>query len=231
MKLKSISVGCNNSFKNIELEWNQCVAIGYAGRDQKNVLAHIEELKEIGVPTPDRIPSMYWIEPTRISTAETLFVVGEGTSGEIEFFAVRDKDNNMYFTVASDHTDRTLETISVSKAKQCCTKIISNVFWDMSEVRDHWDDIMLRSWVKESENSSERLYQEGPLSKLLPPEKLMELAVEDAQTSGPIAYFSGTLPLLGSICYGGIFRMEIEDQQLNRKIGHIYTVTVLPDRN
>lgn len=231
MELNCVCEYGHGKFSDITLLWDQCVAIGYAGRNQVSVIAHVEELKAIGVPAPERVPSMYWIDPERISTAKRLHVIGNGCSGEIEFFAAKDLHNNGYVTVASDHTDRQLETVSVSKAKQGCTKIIAPVFWALSEIRMHWDTIVLRSWVRETPDSDERLYQEGTLAELLPPEKLLELAVEDAQEDGNISYFSGTLPLKGSICYTGSFRMEMIDEKLGRRIEHSYTSIILPDRN
>ena len=102
----------------MHLSWDACVAAGYTGRDQAGVLAHVEELRKIGVPAPEKVPSMYWVEPERVSNTGLLWVVGEFSSGEGEVFLARDKGNNLCVTVASDHTDRALETVSVAKAKQ-----------------------------------------------------------------------------------------------------------------
>ncbi|MDO5114873.1 MAG: DUF2848 family protein [Synergistaceae bacterium] len=231
MRLECIYETRHGSIEKTAIEWDQCVAIGYSGRDQKGVMAHINELRAIGVPTPEKVPSMYWIDPEHISNGAILYVVGGSCSGEVEFFAARDRSGDVFVTVASDHTDRQLETVSVSKAKQGCTKILAPIFWKLSDVRHHWDDIMIRSWVREAPDKEERLYQEGPLSNLLPPEKLYELAVEDRINNGAIAYFSGTVPTIGEICYKGSFRIEMEDSVLGRKIKHIYTACELPDRN
>ncbi len=231
MELNCVCDEGRGVFTPLKLSWDQCVAIGYAGRDQANVIAHVEELKKIGVPAPDKVPSMYWIDPTRISTSSRLHVIGGGCSAEVEFFAAKDSNNDVYITVASDHTDRLLETVSVSKAKQGCSKVISPVFWRLSDIRLHWDEIILRAWVREVPDGEERLYQDGTLAQILPPERLWELAVEDALEEGPISYFSGTLPLKGEICYKGSFRMELLDEKLGRSIEHSYTSVILPDRN
>ena len=230
MKLEAIVAGKDNFFKKATLEWEQCVAIGYAGRDQESVKAHVEELKAIGVPAPYSIPSMYWIDPTIVSSAHELSVIGEECSGEVEFFAAFDRYGDMFFTVASDHTDRKLETVSVSKAKQGCSKIIGEIFWKFSDVEDHWDEILLRSWVKPA-GEEERVYQDGKLAKLLPPSKLLELARKDAPRKGEIAFMSGTIPLAGKICYTGDFIMELSDPVLGRAIKHRYGTIQLPDRN
>lgn len=231
MNFHSIALRDNGRFEEICLEWDLCVAIGYAGRDQAGVMAHVEELRKIGVPAPEKTPSMYWIDPERITTNTILWVVGNGCSGEVEFFVAADKGGNLFMTVASDHTDRALETVSVSKAKQACSKVIGNVFWKMSDIRPHWDEIELRSWVRKTPQKEEYLYQEGTLASLLIPERLLELATEDKPYPGKFSYFSGTLPLKGEICYEGDFRMELNDPVLKRSISHTYTVRRLPDRN
>lgn len=230
MKLSGIAARADGTLEQVDFVWRYCVAIGYAGRDQKSVIAHVEELKAIGVPAPEIVPSMYWIDPTRIFSGTELQVVGNGCSGEVEFFAAFADNGKMYFTIASDHTDRHLETVSVSKAKQACSKIIGNIFWCYDDVKDHWDDITLRSWITEP-GQAERIYQDGALGKILPPEELARLAGEDLKGKGTFSYFSGTVPLAGKIAYQGSFRMELADTRLNRTIRHHYNVIELPDRN
>jgi len=230
MRIEAVVAGKDGFYRKALVEWEQCVAIGYAGRNQESVRAHVEELKALGVPAPSKVPSMYWIDPTMVSSAHELSVIGEECSGEVEFFAAFDCNGEMFFTVASDHTDRKLETVSVSKAKQGCSKIIGEIFWKFSDVEDHWDDILLRSWVAQP-GEGERIYQDGKLSMLLPPSKLYELAREDAPRKGSIAYLSGTIPLGGKICYTGEFIMELSDPVLGRSIKHSYNTIQLPDRN
>ena len=233
MKYEIITALADGRMTKTECAWRYCVAIGYAGRDQASVIAHVEELKAIGVPAPETVPSMYWIDPTRMSSATELSVIGGGCSGEVEFFAVFDAEGKMHFTIASDHTDRHLETVSVSKAKQGCSKIIGNLFWSYDDVKDHWDSITLRSWVTEP-GESERLYQNGTLGGLLPPDELYALAEKDLKAlkgGGAFSYFSGTVPLVGKIAYHGSFRMELADPVLNRSMIHSYDVIELPDRN
>ena len=137
----------------IELEWNNCVAAGHIGRDQKVVQTHIKELETLGITAPEKVPSMYWIDPERVSTKKTLYVIGNKTSGEIEFFLAKDKIGELYVTVASDHTDRETKKDSVSKAKQLCNKIIVENCWKVSDIRDHWDKIIISSKIKANDNS------------------------------------------------------------------------------
>ncbi|CAM1379921.1 hypothetical protein FF3_01262 [Fretibacterium fastidiosum] len=170
---------------------------------------------------------MYWIEPERISAASSVWVVGNKTSGEGEVFLARCSQGNLHVTVASDHTDRALETVSVSKAKQIATKLVGAIFWRVDDVRDHWDEIELRVW------NDGKIYQEGTLGQMLPPEALLELAEEDSPVKGGrISLFSGTLPVIGGgLVYGSRYVLSLRDPVLNRELWHEYAVQVLPDRN
>jgi len=232
MIFKGFLNALNGYHRDIEIYWDYCVATGYTGRDQEGVRLHIEELERIGIAAPYKIPAMYWIDPERVTSADVLYVIGEKTSGEIEFFLASNRDGDLYFTVASDHTDRELESISIAKAKQICSKIISPCFWRLADVRDHWDEIRLKMEV--SVNGFDFLvYQEGFLGQILLPEHLLELAKSDAPTSDTvISIFSGTLPLKSqSFIYGKYYRLSMEDPVLNRSIRKNYEVQILPDRS
>jgi len=232
MVFNAFFIDGNGYHEKIELSWESCVAAGYTGRNQESVRAHVEELRKIGVSAPETVPAMYWLDPERVTTAKTLSVVGAKTSGEIEFFLASDREGNLYCTVASDHTDRELETVSVAKAKQACSKIVAPVFWRFADVRAHWDQISLKAEI--STNGKDFFtYQEGTLGQILQPEYLMELARCDSPVpDSPISLFSGTLPVKGEgLIYGSAYRLSMVDAVLGRVIRKDYWVQVLPDRN
>jgi hypothetical protein len=217
----------------IKLEWDNCVAAGYTGRDQKAVQAHIKELESLGIPAPQKVPAMYWIDPERVSTKKTLYVIGNKTSGEVEFFLAKDKAGELYVTVASDHTDRETEKNSVSKAKQICSKIVAENCWKVADICDHWDKIIISLKIRANNNSPEILYQEGYLGKIITPEKLEEICEQDnPNKKGNISILSGTLPLISDeTIFAKIYQLTIFDPVLNRKIEHTYKVITLPDRS
>lgn len=220
----------NGSADQVMLTWDHCVAVGYAGRNQEGVKAHVEELVKLGVSAPYAIPAMYWIEPEKVFSIRNITVIGDKTSGEIEFFMARDEAGDLYITVASDHTDRGLETVSVSKAKQICSKILAPIFWKVADIREHWDSLELISEIPD-EKGGYRVYQKGTLGDLLIPERLEELAMIDTPGPGKIALFSGTLAAIGGIVYANEFLMTLHDPVLKRSLKFDYKVSVLPDRN
>jgi len=214
----------------VQLEMDSCVAAGYTGRDQKSVQAHIDELKKLGVPTPYATPAMYWISPARLTTREQIIVVGGKTSPEVEFFVAGDSHGNFYITIASDHTDRQLETVSVGKAKQICEKIIGDDVWLVDDVRNHWDKIEIESNV--FLHGEWRPYQSGTLGQIMALADLCELIRNDQPAGRQPALLSGTIPIIGGdTIYTTACEIMMVDPVLDRKLIKQYTISSLPDRS
>jgi hypothetical protein len=228
--LESVASHTDNTEKKINLQLDCCAAAGYTGRDQESVKAHIDELRRLGVPTPYAIPAIYWISPARLTFHREITVVGSETSPEVEFFGATTADGQMYITVASDHTDRKLEAVSVGKSKQVCDKILGDTFWKVEEIIDHWDQIKLSSKVKGS--SGWQAYQEGSLKDILPLEELVQLLSADEPAGSKPGLLSGTVPLLGDQpIYTSHCEISMSDPVLKRKICKEYQIKIFPDRS
>lgn len=229
MELKVKAKRADGTVEDVTLCFESCVAIGYAGRDQESVRRHVEELAKLGVPRPASIPSLYWVSPEQVGCVERIQVVGNETSAEVEFFMAPDGEGNLYLTVVSDHSDRRLESVSVSKAKQICPKVIGAEFWALEDVREHWDELRLVCHARFAEKT---LYQNAPVGSLLNWSELLELAHADAPCAGPVAFCSGTVPVEGGeIRYADAWDLRLEDPVMGRAIEHHYAVIRLEDRN
>ena len=227
---EAIAILENNSQESIELQMDCCAAAGYTGRNQDSVKTHIEELRKLGVPTPYATPAIYWISPARLTHYTTLVVVGQETSPEVEFLMASSTTGQMYVTVASDHTDRQLEAVSVGKSKQICDKIVGDTFWKVDEISSHWDQIQLQSRVVH--NSRWVDYQKGTLKDILHYKELLEIVSSDEPAGKKPALLSGTIPVIGG---EAIFTQQCEislvDPVLERKIVKTYEIIDLPDRS
>lgn len=196
---------------------------GYAGRNQEEVRRHIEELRKIGVPAPERTPVAYPVSTYLLTTDGVIEVQNAETSGEVEYVVLIGADE-VYVTVGSDHTDRELEKTSVPKAKQMYPKVIPQRVWPCNEVKDHWDDIIIRSHaVKDGERM---LYQARSLEALIDIQTLMNVV----GASGPgLVLFSGTVPTVGDrLIYADEFEIEMYDPVLDRRLCHRYAIRLLP---
>jgi len=209
----------------LELAVKRVYCIGYAGRNQAKVREHIEELAKIGVPAPPRTPTVYPVSSYLLTTQPTITAQGKETSGEVEFVLFLQGDR-VYVSVGSDHTDRELEKGSIAKSKQMCEKTVAGQVWDLNDVKDHWDSLILRSWV--TDGKGKRLYQEGAATALLPIADLIQAVKRETDQSldGAVIY-SGTVPTHEGFVFAPLWDLELEDPVRKAKIAHRYEVKVL----
>jgi hypothetical protein len=202
------------------------VIAGWTGRNVEALEKHIKELEEVGVPRPSSVPCFYRVGVENFTTSEDLQFLGTASSGEVEFVLIGTGDG-MLIGIGSDHTDREVETYSVPVSKQMCAKPVSASVWRYAEVADHFDELLLRAWM--TEDGERKLYQEGGVTAMRPPEELIGLYL-DGKTELPagMAMYCGTLAAIGGIRPADRFEVEIEDPVLGRKITHAYGVAPLP---
>lgn len=210
--------------KDITLNFDKVLAIGFAGRDQEKVMEHIHELEEIGVKPPASIPTLYPCADLLVTNSDYIQVLGKESSGEVEFVIIL-QDGKVYIGLGSDHTDRALEAVSIAKSKQICAKPLAKELWLYDELKDHWDDLRLVSW--QIHNDAELLYQNGKISEILPVEKILEEVKKFYPDMNNMIMFSGTVPVLNGFVYGEYFRCELQDEVLGRKLTHAYKIEVI----
>jgi hypothetical protein len=204
----------------------QLVVAGWTGRDVAALEKHIRELEAIGVKRPKSAPIFYRVSASLLTTADTIEVLGENSSGEVEC-VVYSFDDGTFVGLGSDHTDRKAETVGVSLSKQMCAKPVSRDLWRWEDVAPHWDALVLRSYA--SVGGKRRLYQEGSVAAMRPPSELAKLYSDHEHLPAGTAMFCGTLAVHGGIAPAETFEMELDDPVLHRKIMHSYRVRTLPD--
>jgi hypothetical protein len=172
------------------------------------------------------VPCFYRVATEQfVNGAEPQFL-GETSSGEVEFVLIG-TDEGMLIGVGSDHTDREVETYSVPVSKQMCVKPVSSNVWRYDEVVDHFDELLLRAWA--TENGEKKLYQDGGVTAMRPPEELIGLYMPgETKLPAGMAMYCGTLAAIGGIRPAERFDVEIEDPVLGRKISYGYNVNTLP---
>lgn len=199
---------------------------GWTGRDRAALQHHVDELAKIGVRTPARMPLFYRVGVTRLSTLNAIEVIGTGSSGEVEYLLLQHKGRT-WVGAGSDHTDRAVEAMGITVAKQLCDKPICHEFWPLDEVEAHWDDLRIRSSIRE--NGADCPYQEGRLSGMLSPGELVaELEAAGDRLDNGTLMFGGTCGAIGGIRYSAMFRFELHDPVLKRTLAHAYDVVPLP---
>lgn len=213
----------------VEVQLNQLIVAGWAGRDIAAIEHHIEELAELGVPRPSSVPLYYRIGQNQFTQEDVVQVVGPHSSGEIEALVFQ-ADGQLCISIASDHTDRKLEAHSVALSKQVCAKPAAKNAWLYADVADHIDALVLRSWI--IEDGERKPYQDGLMSTLRTPENLIDgyLASTGAASFAEGNVMTcGTVAAIGGIRPANVFEMELFDPILGRSLRHRYEVEVLPE--
>lgn len=200
------------------------VIAGWTGRDQAAMAHHIHELEAIGVKPPSKTPLFYRVGARRLTTASAIEAIGTQSSGEVEFILVQ-SGGRLWVGAGSDHTDRQVESVSIAVAKQLCDKPVARTLYPFESIVDHWDDLVLRSWIPE--NGKRVLYQEGTTAGMLRPEFLVENFAGGTLADGTLM-FGGTIPVKGGIRPSSRFEFELVDEQNKWRIAHAYDVLTLP---
>ena len=210
----------------LQADFSQLVIAGWAGRDAAAIEHHIEELAALGVPRPSAVPLYYRVAADQLTQADAIQVVGSHSSGEVEAFVFA-QGSQLCVSLASDHTDRELEAHSVALSKQVCAKPVARDAWRFDEVAPHWDQLQVRAWIEEG--GAEVLYQDGTLASLRSARELIGGYTGGPPLAGGTGMTCGTVAVIGGIRPASVFRMELRDPVLNRRIGHRYTIDVLPE--
>jgi hypothetical protein len=209
----------------LTLPIDQAVIAGWTGRDPVARDKHIAELEAIGIARPATTPIFYRVAARRLTTADSIEVSGGDSSGEVEFVLIG-WQGRIFVGLGSDHTDRKVETYSVTVSKQMCDKVLAPVLWEIEDVSGHWDQMILRSfaWI----DGARVLYQEGTLDSMLPVAELIQRKFGNKGLPNGCAMFGGTFAAKGGIRPATRFEIELEDPVLNRSIRHAYDVIELP---
>jgi len=200
------------------------VMAGWTGRDEKALWHHIEELKELGVKPPASVPVFYPIAAARVTQADAIQVSGEGTSGEVEYFLLKHK-GEYWVGTGSDHTDRDLESVSVTLSKQICDKPVASSLWRFDEVKPHWDRLQVSAWC--DFGSGEELYQQATLDSMREPADLLAKGYDGGELPEGGIMFGGAPGAIGGIRPAKSFRMELHDPVLGRSLTHTYRIDTM----
>jgi hypothetical protein len=221
----TFTIGAQGTTTPLTLAIEKAVIAGWTGRDPVARDKHIAELEAIGIARPATTPIFYRVSARRLTTADSIEVSGGHSSGEVEFVLIG-WQGRIFVGLGSDHTDRKVETYSVTVSKQMCDKVMAPVLWELEDVAGHWDQMILRSfaWI----GGARVLYQEGTLDSMLSVGELVQRCFVDARLPDGCAMFGGTFAAKGGIRPASRFEYELEDPVLKRSIRHAYDVIELP---
>jgi len=211
----------------LNVDIHTLIIAGWAGRDMAAIEHHIEELAALGIQRPSAVPLYYRVSSNQLTQSSAVQVLGGESSGEVETF-VFNAGGELYVSIASDHTDRKLEAHSVAFSKQACVKPVASAAWKLADVADYWDELVIRSWIKE--DGKEVLYQEGTLASLRTPQDLISRFTDGKQILPEgCGMTCGTVGAIGGIRPATSFTMELFDPRRQRALRHSYEAEILAE--
>jgi predicted amidohydrolase len=187
---------------------------GYTGRDTEAVRSYVAKLEEEGIAAPASVPAVFQVGADRVVQHDEIEVTGPASCGEVEFVLLV-TDDGVHVTVGSDHTDRDLEQQSIPLSKQVVPKLVAGEAWRLSDVADHWDQLLLESWV----GDHNRPYQRTGVDFFLRPDEI--LALVDA-APGTVVYGGSVSSLGGGFDFDPRFTGKLTDPVLGRSIEFTY---------
>jgi hypothetical protein len=200
---------------------------GYAGRDQAQVRAHIDELAALGVPAPATTPALYPVADYLAQQTDVVQVQHARTSGEAEWALVvaGPEPDDVLVTAACDHTDRDLEVHGVAWSKNCGPDVLARRAWRLADIAGHLDRIELIGRVGADRTEIQR----ATLDALLPPQYwLARLAADDRAATGTVL-LSGTVAMSHGVDpFADQWEVELADPVTGRSISLCYQVEQLP---
>lgn len=225
----NITVQYRNKSEELLFSYNRMFNAGFVGRNQEEARRHIYELAQKGIPGPKTIPTLYPIISRALVIDSEVEVFGTKTSGEVEYVLMVSDDREIYIGLGSDHTDRHLEETDIPRAKQICPNVLCKTVWPLDEVIEHWDSLIIRSWVKK--NGEKIKYQEGRMALILNPPMLMDFVRSNINSPfEKVLIFSGTIGMMTcEFVFGEQFSAELIDEKLGRKLNLSYNIRPLMD--
>lgn len=217
--------------EHLELPVHKNFNMGWTIKDEEKQRRHIEEVRAAGVRIPEfkRTPVIFPVSDYVATTSSSIQMQRENHCGEVEFFLMRSKGHDL-IGVASDHTDRDLESHWIPWSKQAGANVLSKKVWNVADVRPHISELRMRCMVR-MHRGEWQLYQDCTLGEFVEPEFLWESVKERIRS---IDEDAGVVLLSGTVVTehetlerADEWRISLEDPVLNRKIEHTYTVEIL----
>ena len=120
-----LTLAADGGDRTLTLVIGELVIAGWTARNVEAMEAHIAELEALGIARPRSTPTYYRNGASLLTVADTIEVIGNTSSGEVEFVMFAHPDG-LLVGLGSDHTDREAEKAGVTLSKQLCPKPVAS---------------------------------------------------------------------------------------------------------
>jgi len=212
----------------VTVEVTALLNAGYAGRDQEEVRAHIDELAELGVPAPTTTPALYPVAPYLAQQVEQVSVQHARTSGEAEWAMIitGPDEDDVLITAACDHTDRALEVHGVAWSKNASPDVLGVQAWRLSDIADHLDQIRIIARV----GAERTVIQDSSFGALLTPHYWLDVLRQRGEDRPGTVLISGTVAMTPGVDqFADVWEVELVDEVLGRSVSCHYRVVPMAE--
>lgn len=217
-----------------------------ASRDMAATERYLEEVRSNGYLMHEAA-GICFKSRCLLTNEDAIEVQGPQTTGEAELVAIR-HEGSIYVAPGSDHNDRSLGEMWTSmlgriadtaKSKQMVPAVVARDAWLYDDVKNHWDEIVIKSFVTVSGQKTP--YQEFKLGSMLDLEyylgKESWLQEDGSVLLGGAGSIVPSLPknvYQGQSSFEGVifptdFHVEMTDPVLDKSISHCYEVFSLEE--
>lgn len=196
----------------------------YAGRNPEDVAKHIADVQAKGIPANVSIPSLSPVSAHNLVIHQEVQEYSRSMIGEVEYVLIW-HDGEIYLGVGSDHCDFWLEQHSFTHSKNSAPNVIARDVWRFSDVRYHFDDLVLECSVFTS--GQWKVVQRAACSSLRSPDFWLSSAAFRSRDPNGTVLFSGTINHLNGFIQGTKYRVALEDPVRSRAIRHEYSCVAI----
>lgn len=162
------------------------------------------------------------LQPYLITTSNYVRKVSQSYGSNIAYTLLLKNREDVYVTVASDHTDPEAEACNLISGKHTYPKVIARRAWPLDTVEDHWDSLELRNTavVNDEKRIAQRI-----LGKELPqPSIVLEMLEDLVEEPRNMVVIVEKRVMPEEYIVSNYYEISINDPVGNRSIIHYYWV-------
>jgi hypothetical protein len=210
-----------------------------SSRDPADVKKHVEKVRATGAAIYN-VPNFCRKSRYLLTSEDVIEVQERRTAPEVEYVLIADGDE-ILVSVGSDNNDATLiglitealgTVYDTAKSKQLCPASVAKSAWLYKDVKDHWDELRLKSHVRMGGKDVQ--YQDFQVTQMRAPEAFFK-AFPSLREDGTV-FFSGSAAgvpsvppnLFNAVVKDGLFpdnfHFSMHDPVLGGTISHAFRI-------
>ncbi|WP_291766767.1 DUF2848 domain-containing protein [Caldivirga sp. UBA161] len=162
------------------------------------------------------------LQPYLITTSNYVKKITASYGSNIAYALLIKNREDVFITVASDHTDPDAERCSVISGKHTYPKVIARRAWSLENIEDHWDLIELRNMA--IINDEKKMAQQFTGRELPQPSIVLEMIEDTVEEPRNMVIIVERRIMPEEYVVSNYYELSIIDNSNKRSIEHYYWV-------